>query len=488
MGRMKLSVSSYFFIASFLVLIFFHTRGVIVHDEGYVLNSAVNTLSGQTLYRDFHFSYTPGSVYLVTLFFYIFGQSVLASRILMILVSFVSVFLIFKTSKIITKRDIYGYVSSILFLAWGPSHINFAWPVMFVLPASLLILYLLAKNSYKKYTWVPFTTGFLCIIVFLFKQNFGIIFVPVLLALLTARNRNKSDVLYATYGLLWGVIIFCSYLLATGSFSAFVFDFYTFTIKKVLLNNDITTPLFYSDTPVKIVARTLLYFSPLYLSIFAIGLLIYRKRYYLLHIPLTVLLFLFVGIRPTTDYVHVVPILSLVGLPIIIIANQLPTSIIKLTVYSFVILLILLGFHSALFRGYYRWDRMLSENNQYVGGKVKVLTNPQFASINDSLSKLVDQNSKKGDYIFINTYAPLEYFILERRNPTPYDFPGFVSPAIYEQSVIYNLIAKDVKIVFMISENDETAIGKYVKKNYIQRSHIGDYFIFIKLDNKQSER
>ena len=480
MGRMKLSVSSYFFISAFFVLLFFHTRGVIVHDEGYVLNSAHNILSGLTIYKDFHFSYTPGSVYLVSLFFSLFGESVLSSRLLMVLLSFGSVFLIYSIAKQITKRDIYGYISAILFLAWGPSHINFAWPVMFVLPFTLFILYLLAKNTTKKYSFVPFTAGILCFVVFLFKQNFGIIFVPVLLSLLTAKNRKRSDVLYAMYGLAWGIIIFCLYLLATSSFSSFIHDFYTFTIEKVLLKNDITTPLFYSDTPIKIVTRTLLYFSPLYLSLLAIGLLLYRKRYYLLFVPCTILLYLIVGIRPTTDYVHVVPILSLVGLPIVIIANQFPTSFVKLTAYSFVVLLIFLGFHSALFRGYYRWDRMLSENNQYVGGKVKILTNPQFASINSKLLEIVNNETKKGEYIFINTYAPLEYFVLERENPTPYDFPGFVSPATYEQTVIYNLIAKKVKIVFMLSDSDGSKIGTFVRKNYRMKEHVGDYFVYLK--------
>lgn len=207
-----------------------------------------------------------------------------------------------------------------------------------------------------------------------------------------------------------------------------------------------------------------------------------------MYIPLTVLLYLFVGIRPTTDYVHVVPILSLIGLPIVIIANQFPTSFVKMTVYSFVVLLVVLGFHSALFRGYYRWDRMLSENNQYVGGKVKILTNPQFASINNMLSNIVNKFTKKGEYIFINTYAPLEYFVLERENPTPYDFPGFVSPTTYEQTVIYNLIAKKVKIVFMLSENDQSKIGNYVRKNYRMKEHVGDYYTYIRLDNQMYGR
>lgn len=488
MGRMKLSVPSYFFLIVLLILIFFHTRGVIVHDEGYVLNSAQQVLSGATIYKDFHFSYTPGSVFLVSLFFSIFGHSVLASRILMILISFSSTILIFFISKQITRREIYGYISVILYLAWGPSHINFAWPVMFVIPVTLLTLFLLAKNNSKEIPWIPFATGILSFAVFLFKQNFGIIFIPVLFSLITSKNYKKKHILYALYGLAWGVILFGIYLLLTNSFSSFISDFYEFTIRKVLLDKDITTPLFYNDTPIKIVTRSLLYFSPLYLSLIASSLLIYRKRYYLLFVPLTVMLFLFVGIRPTTDYVHVIPIISLCGLSIIIIANQFPTNLTKLSIYSLFILLTVLGFHSALFRGYYRWDRRLYENNQFVGGNVKVLTNPQFASINSLLQRVVSRYTKKGDYIFINTYAPLEYFILERKNPTSYDFPGFIPAKLYEQSVIYGLITNDVKVIFTIDDKDTSKIGKFMNKYYKKIDHVGDYYIYLKLDNPGIQR
>lgn len=480
MGRMKLSVPLYFFLFVLLLLIFFHTRGVIVHDEGYVLNSAQKILSGETIYKDFHFSYTPGSVFLVSLFFSIFGHSVLASRLLMILVSLISAILIFLIAKQITKRDVYGYVCVSMYLAWGPTHINFAWPVMFVIPVSMLTIYILSKNATKTISWVPFAAGFLSFLVFLFKQNFGIIFIAVLFALITSKGFKKNHILYAIYGLLWGVILFGIYLLLTNSVGAFISDFYEFTIRKVLLNNDITTPLFYNDTPIKVASRSLLYFSPLYLSAIATLLLLYRKRYYLLFIPLTVALFLFVGIRPTTDYVHVIPILSLCGIPLIIIANQFPTTLNKLTIYSLFILLIVVGFHSALFRGYYRWDRILAENNQYIGGRLKVFTNPQFSSAQYALQDLIDKHTKKDDYIFINSYSPLLYFTLQRKNPTAYDFPGFIPSKMYEETVIYNLIAKDVKVVLLTSPKDTSPIGTYVRTHYLLHSQIGDFFVYTK--------
>lgn len=488
MGRMKLSVPSYFFLLVFFLLIFFHMRGVIIHDEGYILNSAEKVLSGLTIYKDFHFSYTPGSVYAVALSFIFFGHTVFASRILMVLISLLGAFLIFKIAIKITKREIYGYVSTIIFLAWGPTHINFAWPVMFVLPTTLLILYLLVTYHESKKPWIPFVVGLLCVVVFLFKQNFGIIILPAIVALITAKKIKSAHILNALYGLLWGVILFSIYLLLTNSLSSFLSDFYEFTIRKVLINSEITTPLIYKDTFIKTLARLALYFSPFYLSIIAIGISIYRKRYHLIYIPLTVLLFLIVGIRPTTDYVHIVPIISLIGLPLIIITNQFPTTLTKLSAYSFAVLIILLGFHSSLFRGYYRWDIPLGNNNYFAKNRLDVFTNSQFSQELELMRITADKYSKKNDYIFVNTYAPLLYFVLERKSPTKYDFPGFAPSEVYEKSVIYALITKDVKLIFILSENDTSAIGKFTYKYYKKVRQIGNYYLYSKLDNPHIER
>ena len=480
MGRMKLSFSSYYFFFLTLVLLFFHTRGVIIHDEGYVINSAQKIFAGLTIYKDFHFSYTPGSVYSVALSFLLFGHSILASRILMLFCSIISSFLLFKIAQKITRRNIYGYISSAIYVAWGPSHINFAWPVMFVLPITFLVLFLLLKFNETKKAWIPFIVGLLCITDFLFKQNFGIIIIPVALSLLTVKGIKKIHLLYALYGFLWGIVFLGIYLLATNSLTGFVSDFYEFTIKKIIINNEITTPLIYKDTFLRSIARLSLYFSPFYLSFAAFAILFYRKRYHLLFLPLTVFLFLIVGIRPTTDYVHVVPILSMLGIPIIIILNQLPTSLIKLAGYTLIIFLLALGFHTALFKGYYRWDQRLSENNSFVANNLNVFTNQAFKLELHDLSTTVNKYSEKNDYIFVNTYAPLLYFALDRQQPSTYDFPGFTDSNTYQKEVVYSLITKDVKLIFLIDKDEKSEIGDFTRKYYAPLGQVGNYYLFKK--------
>jgi len=488
MGWMKLSFSTYFFLISFLLLLFFHTRGVIVHDEGYVLNSAEKVLAGQTIYKDFHFSYTPGSVYAVAVSFIIFGHSVFSSRIIMIFGSFMSTLLIFSITKKITKRDIYGYINSTIFIAWGPSHINFAWPVMFVIPTTLGILYLLLKFNESRNNLIPFTVGILCVLDFLFKQNFGIIFIPVLFAFFTTRNYKFTTILYYFYGLAWGFIFFIIYLLLTNSFSPFLSDFYEFTIKKILLHNEITTPLIYRDTFVKSVARSALYFSPAYLSIIAIILFIKRNRYHLIFLPLAVLLFLVIGIRPTTDYVHVVPILSLVGIPLVIIINQFPTTIVKIIGYLIIIIIIFLGFYSALFKGYYRWDNALIENNKFMSGRLNVSIHQQLFFEIEKMKAVTNLYTENKDYIFVDTYAPLLYFALDRRQPSAYDFPGFTQSNLYQNAVVYSLVTKNVNLIFLLSEHQKSKITEYTHKYYKKIAYVHPYYVYLKLDNIVSER
>ena len=158
-GRMKLSKSKLFFSVLVLaILTFFHLRGSVIGDEGYILNSSLKLINGSVPYRDFTFIYTPGSLFITALSFLILSPSILTSRILMIAISAFTSFIIFKVSFKITKNTIYSILAVFIFLAWGPSHINFAWPIMFVIPLSFSLLYLLlvyyeGKKGFLRNIW-----------------------------------------------------------------------------------------------------------------------------------------------------------------------------------------------------------------------------------------------------------------------------------------------------------------------------------------------
>src|SRR3989344_3867084 len=107
----------------FLLLLFFHTKGFISHDEGWVLNAASRILDGQVPYRDFYFLYTPGSIFSVAFFFKLFGESILSARILALFFSLFSVGLIYKIIEQTTRDKRLATGCLLLFLVWGPFQI-----------------------------------------------------------------------------------------------------------------------------------------------------------------------------------------------------------------------------------------------------------------------------------------------------------------------------------------------------------------------------
>ncbi len=70
-----------FFLFLIPVILFIHLRGFVAHDEGWILNPASRLLHGEAVYRDFHFIYTPGTLFFTTLLFALFGESVIVARI-----------------------------------------------------------------------------------------------------------------------------------------------------------------------------------------------------------------------------------------------------------------------------------------------------------------------------------------------------------------------------------------------------------------------
>lgn len=475
-----------YFIILLPILIYFHFRGLIVHDEGYVLNSADKLLRGLIPYKDFHYSYTPLSIFLTTASFILFGSSIFSSRILMLLLSLISCLLIYYIVKMSAKKDLYAFLAVIAYIAWGPNHINFAWPVMFVLPLTLLSIYLTLLYSRTKHSFLPFTIGLVLFGAFLAKQNFGIIFLPIFVHFLTFYKNQFQKILQLVYGYVWGVILFIIYLLATQSFEGFLSDFYAFTIKKVIINQDITTSILFIDTPIQTLFRAGIYFVLPVISVLSICILIYRKKYQLIFIPTITFIYFVVGMRPTSDYVHLVPLLSLVGLPSAILVNKLPLPFVKAAMYITLVVIITAGFQTSLFKGYYRWDIPLSENNSYLKGKAGIYTNSKFFSEYNEIKSEVDNYSFDGDYIYFDTYSPLLYFLLDRPQPNPYDFPGFISDNEYQELSVYSLVAKDVKVVFLTERTPNTQVRNYVDKKYKYIKKIGDYYLYVKLDMTDS--
>ncbi len=89
-----------------------------------------------------------------------------------------------------------------------------------------------------------------------------------------------------------------------------------------------------------------------------------------------VLLFYVSGVRPTTDYIHLVPLLSLIGIPLVLLMNKKnQTSVLFVS-----IVFIVVGFYSALFKGYYKWEAPVIEDVYFISQKnIKIWADQKYA-------------------------------------------------------------------------------------------------------------
>lgn len=166
-----LKIIRWFFLG--LILLWFHLRGLSINDSGYVIHSAQRILRGEIIYKDFDFVYTPFSVFLTTVFFKIFNQSILVERMLAFIISFLTFFTLLSLFKLITNNRVLIVIGEMIFLFWGPTHINFLSPVMLSLSLSIFALYLKVRYLKINNPCYLFYLGTVSGLVFLTKQNFG---------------------------------------------------------------------------------------------------------------------------------------------------------------------------------------------------------------------------------------------------------------------------------------------------------------------------
>ncbi|OGK25854.1 hypothetical protein A3D76_01880 [Candidatus Roizmanbacteria bacterium RIFCSPHIGHO2_02_FULL_37_9b] len=457
-----------------IILFFFFNRGFAYYDEGFILHAAQRVLQGEFPYKDFDLIYTPGTVYLTAAAFKIFGESILAGRILSLTVSLLACYLVYKICFRSTKNYFGSFFAVLIYLAWGPTHINFPWPSMFALTTGMAAIW-----------FVPgfFTVGLMTFVTFLMKQNFGaaVLLSIVIWLLLTGKVKKISNLFRLVMGFSAGAFIFLIYLLITGSLSPFLNNFYFYTIQRFLLENVASTP-FPSEL------KAIFYFIPAVVSLSV--LILVRKKANILILPIFTLLFYLFGIRPTTDFVHLTTLMSLTGLPLgLLITNKksyFPGVIISL-------LLIILGFQTAIFKNYYRWDSPIYKQNSFSDQtKAKIFVDQKFNKIIPEVIGEIKKNTTKNDFIFIFPNAPMFYFLSERKNPTRFiNLPLGLHSLNQEREVVDNLKNKQVNLILTNEppvNSSYPVISDYVLKNYLIKKQFFEFTLWEKVEvGKRSE-
>ncbi|MBI4097700.1 MAG: glycosyltransferase family 39 protein [Candidatus Levybacteria bacterium] len=485
----KIFISIILFL-SFAFLIFFHTHGFIPYDEGWFLQAGLRLLDGEKIYKDFEFLYNPGGAYLNATAFALFGESVLASRLFALANSGLTVFILLFIARKLKLNVLITAILILIYIFWGPGHINFIWPVMLCLTTAIATgaLFLLGQKNKNKIR-IVFLIGVLSALTFIFKQNFGVAIFLVNLAIFLSIKDYRNFKLF-----LWYLIGYASiataqilYFLNDQTLLIYVKEIYHFTIVKIyqqgILNSNL--PWNYPDPVLSRILKSILYFSPFLISLFSVRqIFVSRKNRMLLYFPLASVSYYLFSTRPTTDYVHLAPLLALSGLPLVASYHANKKTWNKFIVGFILIFICIFGLYSALFRNYYRWNAPLIKQNIFPNNtRVRVWTDYKENENISEITSYFAKNAKDERYVFIYSFAPVYYLILDKKNPTRYDYLHTGVIDIKKQNEIVSVLQRK-KLKHVLTNigilKEPTIIATYIRGNYQLVKQINEYSVWEK--------
>ncbi|HEX7017298.1 MAG TPA: hypothetical protein VF209_00090 [Patescibacteria group bacterium] len=478
--------------ACFCLLYWFHFRGLISHDEGWFLYAGERLLQGENIYKDFQFVYTPGLVYLTSLSYLVFGISVWSTRLLALINSMVALGLLGLIAKKIQLPFLSSTFLLLTFLFWGPAHINFVWPVMFCLTTSLAtstaLLYAETEKNPATKVLLFFLSGITTALTGLLKQNFGVALILAnLIFFILRKSHIERRQLIAHFGGMVAVgLLQLIYLLTTDSVTWFFSEMWFITYEKIIRDGILNSSLPW-NYPARWYARIFkvcLYLLPLFLSLIAL-IKFHSHRYsFLIHLPLVSTFFFLLSFRPTTDYIHLTPLLALSSICLVVVTSEFKNYFVQLSLSFFLSLFLFAAAYSALFRNYYGWDTPLIAHNYQVdhpriGITVDHKTTVTVLPLAVYLKKTVPAEEK----IFVYSFTPLMYFLTDKDNPTRYDYVhrGMLTPEL-ENNVSQALLSDQLQTVVTDHslKHDPSLIAKTIEANFTPTHTFGDYIVWRK--------
>ena len=450
-------------------------RGLMLNDNGYILEAARRVSIGQVPYRDFHFMYTPGSVMLLGIFFKIFGASVFVERIVMLIFGAIGYWLIILLLNDYQKNEFLSTLAALIYLVWGSLHINFAWPVMFVLPISFIFLYIFQKSFELKSNRMFYLSGILALLILFFKQNFGIgIILVVFISFFV--NKVKTKNVFAFVGGYCSLAgIWFLYILVTQSLFAMTDDFILFNLTKIIIEKRLATKL-----PLDNLFKILIYSFPLFVNIFALVIILIKKQFKYISIVSFGIVYYLIGIRPTTDYVHLVPLLAFTGLSLYIISCN-NGKLIKYFGIFIIFGLIIFGAWSGFFKNYYRWNTPLVEQNDFMkDNKINIFTNTSNKERLIKTLEAIDKQTKLNNQIFVYGDAPLIQFITKSQTPINYLSNSLLSTNEYVD-ILEQIKKYSINTIVEVQFADKTTVVyDYIVKNYTPVATVSSSVIWMK--------
>jgi len=466
------------------VLFLVHSRGLMLNDEGYILQAAQRITQGEVIYKDFFIAYTPLSPIITAFGFILLGESIITARLIALAASLLTLIIIYKLAAMLTKNEILRWAPVLFFLVWGPMHINFSWPVVYSSLTGVATCYFLFCVKVKKNKNYYFWAGFSAVMTLLFKQNFGVASLAVLGVYFLINNKERRYIPVTSIGIGLPILVWGIYILLTNSTDAVIENFYFYFYQKLVVEGVDQTPFIYSGSALTSIFKLGFYLLPLTLSLIA-SIYTWREKKELIFIPLFCALYYLTGIRPVTDYVHYTPLLALSGLSIFLIILYSKRRYEKIAISLIFFGLIIIGVYASVFRAYYRWESpLISHIHLLDNEKMSVLVDNKYKKLITDMEEYVNAQTVKNEYIFINYYSPSLYFILERKNPTRFIY---LSPNVvdykYQIEIERNLVDKKVNVVITsyLLRNDKSHLSNYIRANYKLDKVMHNYMFWRKI-------
>jgi len=189
--NLKLILVTTIFVSIVLRLFFIHPT---FSDENFYFNVAKSVKEGEIPYKDFFFAHPPLQIYTLALFFKIFGVSFLLGKILVLIISSLTIFLLFFISKELFDEKT-AFIASFVFLL-TPTFLAFSsvgygmWEAMLLVLASM---YFTIKNKLSLAS-IAFVSA-------VFFRYLAIVYLPFLILFLYLKKGKTKSFLILFFGL-----------------------------------------------------------------------------------------------------------------------------------------------------------------------------------------------------------------------------------------------------------------------------------------------